>query len=109
MGWNFSTNIENTRGNRQEPDVELASGTIIALRNNDFSYGETHYWGVLLCLDYQLLAGSDPLFHNQVLLYQKSHTLVLVNPVGTSVQPAFYYPDSAKAESVSAALFIYSP
>lgn len=109
MSWTFVNNYLNTRGNRNEIDIELPSGEIVAIRNNDYSYGRTQYWGVLLCQDYQLLGGGDPLFHNQVLLYQKSHSLVLTNPTGGTVQPSFYYPENAPTATVGFALFRWEP
>lgn len=109
MPYTFLTNFTTERGTRSEPDFVIPDGTIIAIRNNDYGYGEVQYWGVLSSQDYELLGGADPLVYGSLLLYQKTHAFAFQNSIGQSMQPTLYVPKDHRQQYVNCALFSWSP
>lgn len=106
------TDLINTavaRGERFEVDYEAASGTIIAVQNLNWNYGDMQYWGVIMSLGYQLLNGSPNIYGSQ-LLFAKSYTYTLTSlETGNTVQPALYCPENYKNEFLSFRMWLWEP
>jgi len=107
--WNFLSNQTTSRGTRIELDVELPSGTIIAVTNRDYDYGEVQYWGVVAALEYQLGTVPLPVIYNERLLYQRTHVIVLTSDTGSTVQPLVYCPEKYKQEFLTVGFYQWVP
>lgn len=97
------------RGARFELDLVVQPGAIIAVRNNQYGYGDVQYWGVFLMGDYNLFDGGNVLFNQSVLCYNKAHSLRV--PVGypEAQFPAFYSPDTYRFNVLNLTFFSYAP
>jgi hypothetical protein len=109
MGYTALVTSATSRGSRYEYDLVVSEGQTIAIRNNDYSYGETQYWGVLLCADYDLFDGANVLVYSQQLLYSKAEALKFSSPIGGSTFPALYVPTTYKQQYLNFTLFAYYP
>lgn len=97
------------RGERYEYDYVINDGDTIAVTNNNWDYGTTQYWGVLMWLGYDLLGGTPNIFYS-LPLYAKSHTkLVSSQGIAVDLQPAIYCPKSYRLPYLEFKLWKWIP